>query len=150
MRVLILEDNLERRQRMGACLSDRFPQFALEFFEAAPPMLKRLRGIADDDVALICLDHDLELLPGADGRCVDPGTGRDVADALAGMVPVCPIVLHSTNAPAVAGMQGVLEDAGWDVSVVTPFDGHRWIEAAWLRVVRNAIVESAPLAATAS
>jgi CheY-like chemotaxis protein len=149
VRILILEDNPERRQLMQGCLADRFPQFDVEFFVASAPMLVRLRNVPDDDVALICLDHDLELLPDGTGRCIDPGTGRDVADALAARPPFCPVVLHSTNAPAVAGMQAVLEDAGWTVVVVTPFDGHHWIEVAWFRAVRNAIVDSVPLVVAA-
>lgn len=150
MRILILEDNLERQELMRACLLDRFPQFGVEMFEAAPPMLARLRAVPEEEVALICLDHDLELIPDENGHCIDPGTGRDVADELARRSPFCPVVLHSTNASAMTGMQGALEDAGWTVRVVHPFDGHRWIEAAWFRTVRNAIVESAPLTAAAT
>jgi hypothetical protein len=106
-------------------------------------MLSHLQSSGLDGLRLIVLDHDLELLPAADGQLVDPGTGRDVADYLAAQAPVCPIVIHTTNAPAGVGMQTVLEEAGWTVTRVVPYGSHEWIGQTWLRAVRDAITETA-------
>src|SRR5262249_52296668 len=63
---------------------------------------------------LIGLDHDLELQPGPDGRCIDTGTGREMADYLASKAPACPVILHTTNAAAAVGMEMVLREAHWE------------------------------------
>jgi hypothetical protein len=103
-------------------------------------MVDQLAHIDWTRVVAIGLDHDLELLPGSDGKWVDPGTGRDVADCLARMEAGCPIVIHSTNAPAATGMQLVLEASGWDVQRVVPYGDLEWISERWLRALRDAIV----------
>lgn len=139
MQILILEDNQERQQHMRECLQDRLPQYPVCFFESARAMISHLSANGLDDTLLIALDHDLELLPLA-GRLVDPGTGRHVADYLATQQPSCPVVIHTTNSPAAIGMQTVLEDAGWTVGRVVPFDGHAWIATAWFRAMRDAVV----------
>ena len=36
IRILILEDDAERRLVMSECLTDRFPQYEVAFFETAP------------------------------------------------------------------------------------------------------------------
>jgi CheY-like chemotaxis protein len=143
MQIVILEDNDDRRAHMRDCLQDQFPQHELRFFVSATDMLSHLQSSGLDGLRLIVLDHDLELLPAADGQLVDPGTGRDVADYLAAQAPVCPIVIHTTNAPAGVGMQTVLEEAGWTVTRVVPYGSHEWIGQTWLRAVRDAITETA-------
>lgn len=141
MRIVILEDNKDRQATMLSCLNDRFHQHEVVFFENAREMCEFLMENLPS-VLLISLDHDLELLPGADTRLVDPGTGRDVADFLAAQPPTFPIVVHTTNTAAGDGMEFLLRDAGWEVRRVHPYDDLAWIPEAWFRVVRNAIVES--------
>jgi len=92
------------------------------------------------DTLAISLDHDLELKPGPEGRCIDPGTGREVADFLAGREPVCPVIIHTTNSQAAAGMVMVLREARWKTRRVLPFDDLSWIEADWFPAIRRAIV----------
>src|SRR5262245_8295076 len=111
MKIVILEDNDERQAAMRACLKDRFFMYEVRFFKAPAPMIEFLGQHLPDTLA-ISLDHDLELVPDAHGRHVDPGTGRDVADYLARQTPVCPVVIATTNAAAAVGMEAVLREAG--------------------------------------
>src|SRR2546423_12419540 len=123
---------------MRACLADRFYQYPAHFFDDAGEMIRFLDEHLADTL-VISLDHDLDLKPGADGRCIDPGTGREVADYLAAKEPVCPVIIHTTNAPAAAGMELVLHDAGWQTRRVVPFGDMEWIETHWFPAVRRAI-----------
>jgi hypothetical protein len=86
------------------------------------------------------LDHDLELKPGPDGRLIDPGTGREVADYLARKEPACPVVIHSTNAAAAQGMATALTEARWQTYCVAPYGDLEWIPGPWFRAVRRAVV----------
>ena len=139
MQLLILEDNEDRRRQMQACLDGRFPQLAVRFHVSAGDMLEALGLINLDDVALISLDHDLELLPTDDGKLIDPGDGRDVAGYLAQQPPSCPVVIHTTNTHAGDTMQAMLDEAGWTTSRVVPYGDLEWIPQIWIRAVRNTI-----------
>ena len=75
-------------------------------------------------------------------RMIDPGSGRDVADFLAARQPRFPVIVHSTNVPAVIGMLTVLTEAGWTTNRVIPEQGENWIARDWLPSLRNAIVNS--------
>lgn len=136
--IAILEDNLERQGCMFSCLHGRLSQVELRCFGDAQQMITFLQENLTK-VALISLDHDLELLTNTHGECIDPGDGRQVADFLSGRVARCPVILHSTNTVAVQGMTMVLEDAGWQVIRVAPFEGTAWIESTWRRTVQNLI-----------
>lgn len=142
IRILILEDDAERRRVMAECLLDRLPQFGVRFFIDAPSMIAWLHADSGPELVLISLDHDLE--PSPENGHHDAGTGRDVADCLAALRPSCPIVIHTTNTLAGDGMQAILDDAGWMTIRVIPYDAERWIGETWFRAVRNAIVGSVP------
>jgi hypothetical protein len=139
MKIAILEDNDDRQAVMRARLTDRFYQYDTCLFASAGEMIHFLDEHLADTL-VISLDHDLELRSGPDGRCADPGTGRDVADYLAGRDPVCPVIIHTTNVPAAAGMKRVLHDAHWKTCRVVPFDDLQWIDTEWFLAVRRAIV----------
>jgi hypothetical protein len=138
MKIAVLEDNLDRREAMRVCLKDRFSHFDLRFF-AIPKEMTRFFDDHLSETIAISLDHDLDLQPEA-GRLTDPGTGREVADYLAGHHPVCPVILHSTNSLAASGMELVLREAGWQTFRVVPFDDLVWIATDWFRAMRRAIV----------
>jgi hypothetical protein len=138
-KIVILEDNEDRRATMQRCLADRFPQFEARFFEEPAPMIAYLRDHLPD-AAVISLDHDLDLKPGPDGRLIDPGTGREVADFLARQTPVCPVVIHTTNSVAAVGMEMTLTESCWKTQRVVPFGDLEWIPTQWFRAVRRAIV----------
>ena len=88
---------------------------------------------------LISLDHDLPCVRSPDGLADDYGTGREVADYLATVGSVCPVVVHTANSPAGDGMMRVLKDAGWSASRVRPIDDLRWIDVDWSPAARELI-----------
>jgi NAD+-processing family protein with receiver domain len=139
MKIAILEDNLDRQAAMRACLADRFPMFELRFFDEAAEMIRYLDSHLADTIA-ISLDHDLDMKHGSDGRLIDPGTGQEVAEYLAGKGLICPIVIHTTNSDGAERMKCVLEHEGWKTRRVMPFNDMRWIESDWFFAMRRAIV----------
>jgi CheY-like chemotaxis protein len=140
MRIVVLEDNAERCEAMRDCLSDRLYTFGAHFFADAKQTIAFLAEHADDTIA-ISLDHDLEpaLVPGQ--FAPDPGTGRDVVDFLAARPPIFPVLIHSSNSAAAAGMNLALTDAGWNTHVTTPYGDLDWIAELWLPTLRRAILD---------
>jgi hypothetical protein len=139
MKIAILEDNLDRQAIMRACLADRFYTFDAHFFDDSAEMIRFLESHLDETI-VIALDNDLELKPGPEGRCIDPGSGCNVAEFLATKEPVCPIIIHTTNTLAAAKMEECLGGAGWKTRRVIPFDDTNWIASDWFPAVRRAIV----------
>jgi CheY-like chemotaxis protein len=139
MKIVILEDNKDRQAVMRACLADRFHQYDIRLFDNPAETIRFLEDHLSDTL-VISLDHDLELIPGPNGSCIDPGTGREVADFLSEREPACPVILHTTNARAADGMESALREAGWKVRRVVPFDDMNWIETDWFTAIRRAIV----------
>jgi hypothetical protein len=117
--IAILEDNAERREAMERLLAVHFPTHSRQYFTSSSAMMDRLR-VSPSGVIFTSLDHDLELFPGEDGRCVDCGTGREVADFLATQSARCPIVIHSTNYPAAVGIEILLVESGWPFEKTAP------------------------------
>jgi CheY-like chemotaxis protein len=142
MKILILEDNADRQAAMRSCLNDRFHQFPHVFFDNALDMRRYLENELSDAIA-ISLDHDLELKSIRNGKSIDPGTGRDVADFLAERGPSCPIVIATTNSVSGDAMEFALRDAGWKKHRVHPWGDLDWIPTQWFRALRDAIVGSA-------
>lgn len=97
----------------------------------APSMIQEIEGFLSE-AGLISLDHDLN--PQADSK-FDPGTGLDVAEYLAKMRPVCPVILHSSNFERVWSMHNELNHSGWQIERVGPL-GNDWIETSWTNKVR--------------
>jgi len=137
LKIAILEDNLERLAIMRSWLADRFYMYDAHFFDESAELIRFFDDYLSECL-VIALDHDLEMKPGQNGRCIDCGTGREVADYLANKNPVCPIIIHTTNADAAVGMQMVLKDAGWQTRRVIPFDDLDWIEKSWFPALRRA------------
>jgi len=142
MKIVILEDNVQRQAAMLDCLQDRFYQFERKFFADSAEMVAYLKDNLPQTIA-ISLDHDLELVPTPTGEMIDPGSGRVVADFLAQHAPLCPVIIHTTNSPAAAGMEMVLQDAHWKTFRVCPCGDLEWIPTTWFRMMRRAIVGSA-------
>lgn len=140
--IAILEDNSERWTAMQPLLQDRFHQFEIRCFGASLEMIEFLRQRLPEVIA-ISLDHDLELLPGENGRTIDPGTGREVTSFLAEQKPVCPVIIHTTNTVAAVGMEMDLQDAGWKTLRVIPMNDTEWIADDWFPVIRRVVVDSA-------
>src|ERR1041384_7249542 len=119
--ILILEDNDERIaafQKTVALLGDGFE---VKVWRDAPSMIAECEAFFPT-TALISLDHDLNPMHGA---TVDPGTGVDVARFLGDFMPVCPVLIHSSNTDRVYSMHNELRFAGWMVDRVGPI-GTDW------------------------
>jgi hypothetical protein len=145
MRAIILEDNRDRQLAMNERLKDRFPFLGLEFFDSASNMNEFLSNDKLDDIVIVSLDHDLDLLPSSSGEWIDPGTGMDVVRRLTErFAPLCPVVVHTTNALAGAEMMELLLKSQWTAHRVVPYGDLEWIDADWFPAVRNAIVGFAP------
>lgn len=126
--ILMLEDNDERIaafQKTVVALGDGFE---LKIWRDAPSMIAECEAFFPT-TALISLDHDLNQMPGAK---VDPGTGLDVAKFLAECRPVCPLIIHSTNADRAHSMHNELRFADWIAARVGPI-GMDWVETLWRR-----------------
>jgi CheY-like chemotaxis protein len=136
--IVILEDNADRKAVMRSCLAARFPQYETRFFDDAAEMIAYLKDSLSEAIVL-SLDHDLELKPGSDGRWIDPGTGREVADYLAASRPTCPVIIHTSNSNAAVGMEMVLAESNWRTHRVIPMEDTKWIPREWLRIVRRVI-----------
>ena len=134
--IAILEDNQDRRHAMQAALDAALPKAQYCFFESARGMIEwfRDRPVSGDgrQPALISLDHDLEFLPGPEGRLIDPGDGRDVARFLATFTPFCHVIVHTSNVPAGTSMTCTLEDAGWQVTRIYPESDVAWVKSRWV------------------
>jgi len=134
--ILILEDNDERIAAFQKSVATLGGEFELKVWRDAPSMI----GGAEEffpTAVLISLDHDLNPMPGV---TTDPGTGLDVARFLCNYVPVCPVLIHSSNTDRVYSMHNELRFAGWMVDRVGPL-GADWIETSWLRRARELIAE---------
>jgi ADP-ribosylglycohydrolase len=66
----------------------------------------------------------------------------DVARFLGDFMPVCPVLIHSSNTDRVYSMHNELRFAGWTVDRVGPI-GTDWIETSWLRSAKQLLAEHA-------
>src|SRR4051812_2832235 len=128
--ILILEDNDDRVRRFREAAHSVAPGEAVRVWRSAPEMM---RGLVDclEHARLISLDHDLIESPGV---TTDAGTGYDVVKFLCELIPVCPLVIHTSNAERGNWMIGELSRSGWAYERVYPF-GDRWIADDWSRAV---------------
>jgi hypothetical protein len=138
-KIVILEDNADRQAVMRRCVADRFYTFDAHFFDEAAEMIRFLDQHLGETL-VVSLDNDLELKPGPDGRMIDPGSGLEVAEYLAGRGEVCPVIIHTTNGRAADAMRKLLHAANWRTQRVIPFDDMDWIESDWFFAMRRAIV----------
>ena len=133
--ILILEDNDERIVGFQKAVASLDGDFELNIWRDAPSMIAECDQYFQS-ARLICLDHDLNPQPGA---TADPGTGLDVAQFLGDFLPVCPVLIHSSNTDRVYSMHNELRFSNWMVDRVGPL-GSDWIETAWLRRVREMLL----------
>jgi len=134
--IAVLEDNAGRLAEFRACLLALLPQYGAVYFDNAGEMIAWL-GDHLGQAVLISLDHDLPLARQRDGRWVDPGTGRDVADFLSPRPPACPVIVHTSNEHFAPGMMRVLNDGAWPVARIYPDAEHTFVRRAWAAQVRR-------------
>ena len=130
--ILILEDNEGRIADFTQAVRQLGDDYAVKFWRDAHSMCKECEAFFPT-TALVSLDHDLNSAPGGSG---DPGCGLDVAKFLADFLPVCPVLLHSSNTDRVYSMLNEFRFAGWTVDRVGPL-GTEWIATSWLPKVRE-------------
>ncbi len=109
------------------------------FFTDSVSMIRFLSDHLQETIAL-SLDHDLDGSYDAEGRFIDAGTGRDMANYLAKRAPVCPVLIHTSNSLAAIGMEMELRDAKWQTRRVLPFDDLAWIGRDWFPELRRLLV----------
>jgi hypothetical protein len=127
MRYLVmLEDDLDRIRRFRAIVATHHPDARLDVYRTAPAFIAAYSALTSMP-CLVCLDHDV-FVDSPDEP--DPGDGRDVSTFLTTQPAICPVLIHSTNAPAADGMMFSMRDAGWTVDRIAPIGGD-WIEAYW-------------------
>jgi hypothetical protein len=134
--VAVLEDNAARLAAMRPVLGALLPQFEHVYFEDAGTVVLWL----DDhlaDVVLLSLDHDLPFWRTADNVLIDAGTGREVADYLAGRPAVCPVIVHTSNQVCGDGMMWALRDADWPAYRVVPTRDPAWVADGWAATIRH-------------
>src|ERR1044071_4008548 len=134
--ILILEDNEERSAAFQRAVASLGPDFELKVWQDAPTMCAECEQYFPS-AALISLDHDLNPTPGATS---DPGTGVEVAQFLGDCLPVCPVIVHSSNTDRVYSMHNELRFAGWTVDRVGPL-GNDWIGSSWRKRVTELLGE---------
>jgi|ERR1051326_1301285 ADP-ribosylglycohydrolase len=133
--ILILEDNDERIADFRKAVAQLGNGYELKVWRDAHSMCAECEAFFNS-AALISLDHDLNAAVGS----VDPGTGLDMAIFLADFMPVCPVLLHSSNTDRVYSMHNELRFAGWAVDRVGPL-GADWVRTSWLPRVRSILAE---------
>ena len=124
--LLMLEDESDRLQRFESVLLSH--DYPVEFVHrrTAPDFID-IFHLLHKSPTLICLDHDLFTDSPDDP---DPGDGRDVTSFLTQQTPCCPVLIHSSNAPAATSMFFALEGSNWNVERIAPI-GEDWIESYW-------------------
>jgi ADP-ribosylglycohydrolase len=137
--VLLLEDNTDRIGAFREATTALGKGWGVQVWRDAATMIAECEGFLEK-AAVISLDHDLERQPGA---AHDPGTGLEAASFLAAYPPVCPVIIHSSNADRAWSMHNELRFAGWRVERVGPI-GDDWIHKLWLPKARELVNSSRP------
>lgn len=134
--IAILEDDPQRIGVMERVLRRHFSYFAHIVIHTAPAMIAWLEHHYES-LALLSLDHDLGLAGLATGE--DVGDGRDVANFLQNMRPVCPVIIHTSNLMGRREMEATLKAAGWQVHLIYPDPEPEWIETAWVEEIKQCL-----------
>jgi ADP-ribosylglycohydrolase len=132
--ILILEDNDERIAGFQKVVRSLGPDYEMKIWRDAHSMMAECE-LCFPTAALISLDHDLQAQPGV---TADPGTGLDVARFLGDFLPICPILVHSSNTERVYSMLNELQFGGWVADRVGPI-GNDWIQTVWQRRVHELV-----------
>lgn len=130
--ILILEDDIERRQGFVAALRIVDPSLESIFWRSARQMIQEVSSWLPT-AQLISLDNDLDPW---EGDRDDPGEGLEVVKFLVEQSQSCPLIIHTSNGERCDRMAGELELAGWRYHRVAPL-GDDWIEEHWARVARQ-------------
>ncbi len=133
--IVVLDNNRKRIDLMRRHLGELFPDESLLFFDNAPEILSWLK-IHLEKCLLISLDYNLGPSWTREDQLFDPGTGREVVDYLATQPPQCPLIFHASNKEAEIGMEMGLIETRWIFERVMTSKDLKWIETAWLPMVK--------------
>jgi len=139
--ILALDDDVERLEALssvGTLVGNGWTAYA---WKTAPHMIREAPAHLAA-ARLITLDHDLDRMASPQEN---PGCGRDVANWLAGMRPVCPVIIHSSNTDAAWGMSNALSHAGWTVEIAHQINQPGWIRELWVPAARRLVAVHAPV-----
>jgi ADP-ribosylglycohydrolase len=135
--ILLLEDDADRLIGFKSAVQKLGSSYQLVSWRDANLMIAECHKYLAD-AALISLDHDLNK-EHADSP--DPGDGVDVAEFLARLPSICPVILHTSNADRVWSMHNEFRFGGWQAERVMPV-GTDWIEESWLPTCRPLLEKS--------
>ena len=138
-RILILEDNTDRREAMRDCLGERLPRHTLHITDDPDEFIGYVGEYAGDILA-VSLDHDLHERPDQSTSL----TGMLVVDHLVSIPPAFLVLMHTSNRHDGETMRSRLVDAGWRVRWVVPFDGTSWVATDWYHALRRATRARSP------
>jgi ADP-ribosylglycohydrolase/CheY-like chemotaxis protein len=130
--ILLLEDDADHLHAFKAAVTKLGPPYQLHIWRDATRMIAECHE-ALADAALISLDHDLNK---EHSDSPDPGDGLEVAEFLSRLPPICPVILHTSNADRVWSMHNAFRFGGWEAERVAPM-GTEWIEQSWLPLSRG-------------
>lgn len=137
-RILILEDNDDRRQAMTRWLTERLAMYELALTDDPDEFIRHTRE-RPEDILVVSLDHDLYDRADQSTEL----TGMLVVDYLVEIPPRFPVLLHTTNTRDGERMRSRLVKRGWDVEWVVPFDGTSWVGTDWYPALKRAIRKAA-------
>lgn len=129
--IILLEDNSDRVDRFNSAVGQLGAGYTLAVWRDAARMMAECHECLAEG-ALISLDHDLTK---EDEASPDPGDGVQVAEFLARLPMLCPVILHTSNSERVWSMHNAFRFGGWDAEQVMPF-GDEWIVRSWLPKAR--------------
>src|SRR5437016_12459629 len=107
--LILLEDDADRVRGFESAVAQHGSVYRLRTWRDANRMIAECHEVLAD-AALISLDHDLNK-EHADSP--DPGDGVDVAEFLARLPSICPVILHTSNAERVWSMHNEFRFGGW-------------------------------------
>jgi len=136
--LLILEDHPDRTEAFRRASGTLGLDIELRVWADASSFIAEASEFFDR-AALISLDHDLNPQPGV---ASDPGTGLIAARFLADHLPVCPVIIHSSNTDRAWSMHNELRFAGWPVERVGPLQDTKWIGSTWLAQAQAMLASS--------
>ena len=140
--VMVLEDNPDRLREFEGAVAQLGPSYRLRSWRDANQMIAECHEVLAH-VALISLDHDLNK---EHDHSPDPGNGVVAATFLAKLPPLCPVILHTSNAERVWSMHNEFRFGGWETERVMPLETD-WIGRSWLPAART-LLEKAAASAT--
>ena len=110
--ILILEDSLNRLNRMREALDSLPGQFEIQHWDNAWKMQKEAAQWMSR-ACLISLDFDL-----SNSSTRNPGNGMDAVDMLNRQKPVCPVIVHTSLPNDGLKIAMALRAGGWTVEQV--------------------------------